>query len=88
MGEVFGSFRLCFTTTQDHAWCAHLLQHIYVDLKRVAKEYLRRNKAKAWKLQKVDDSLKRCNLEPILEAEELGEDTPVNLMLHEYLEGM
>ena len=50
-------------TYERLAMLSHMLEHIYIDPKWVAKEYLRRNKAKAWKLQKDDDSLKCFNPE-------------------------
>ena len=68
--------------------CSPTWEHIYIDPKWVAKEYQRRNKAKAWVLQKDDDSLKCFNLERILEAEEKGKDAPVDLTIQEYREGM
>ena len=75
-------------TYERLAMLSHMLEHIYIDPKWVAKEYQRRNKAKAWVLQKDDDSLKCFNLERILEAEEKGKDAPVDLTIQEYREGM
>ena len=40
------------------AMLAHMLSNIHIDPEWVAQEYLRRNKAKTWKIQSADDSLK------------------------------
>ena len=66
---------------------AHMLNHIYIDPKWVAEEYMRRCKAKAWKTQSTDESLKCFNLERILEAEALGLPKPREVSIEEYLPG-
>ena len=54
----------------------------------VAGEYMRRCKAKAWKTQSTDESLKCFNLERILgEAEVFGKANPKEVSMEEYLEG-
>ena len=67
------------------AMLAHTLNHIYIDPKWVAEEYMRRCKAKAWKTQSTDESLKCFNLERILEAEALGMPKPKDVSMEEYL---
>lgn len=69
------------------AMLAHMLNHIYIDPKWVAEEYMRRCKAKAWKTQATDESLKCFNLERIIEAEVFGKTTPKEVSMEEYLEG-
>ena len=47
---------------------------------------MRRCKAKAWKTQSTDESLK-CFNERILEAEVFGKAKPKEISIEEYLEG-
>ena len=66
---------------------AHMLNRVYIDPEWVAEVYMRRCKAKAWKTQSTDESLKCFNLERILEAEVFGMANPKDLSMEEYLEG-
>ena len=66
---------------------AYMLNHVYIDPKWVAEEYMRRCKAKAWKTQSTDESLKCFNIERILEAEVFGKANPKEVSMEEYLEG-
>eukprot|EP00956_Cyclotella_meneghiniana_P009040 scaffold12414_cov84-Cyclotella_meneghiniana.AAC.1 len=55
--------------------------------KLVKYEYMRRCKAKAWKTQSTDESLKCFNLERILEAEALGIPKPKEVSIEKYVAG-
>ncbi|KAL7480027.1 hypothetical protein ACHAW6_005738 [Cyclotella cf. meneghiniana] len=70
------------------AMLAHMLSNIHIDPEWVAQEYLRRNKAKTWKIQSADDSLKYFNLERILDAEAVGNPKPKEVSMAEFLEGI
>ena len=67
---------------------SHMLQHIYIDPEWVAAEYLRRGKAKAWKTQTADESLKCFNLERVIKAEIFGAKKPKEVTMQEYLRGL
>ena len=62
------------STTQDYAqWMlSQMLWYLYVDPNWVAQEYLRQIKAKTWKLQQDEESLKCFNLEGIFHSEAFG----------------
>jgi hypothetical protein len=45
---------------------------VYIDNTRVAAEYLRRCKARAWKKENTKEAVKCCNLKCILDAEQCG----------------
>ena len=65
------------------------IQKKYIDPEWVAKEYLRRCKAGAWKAGNDMDSLKCWNLERIIDAEMYGNTKPGMLTMEELLtEGM
>ncbi|KAL7474700.1 hypothetical protein ACHAW6_003558 [Cyclotella cf. meneghiniana] len=70
------------------AMLAHMLSNIHIDPEWVAQEYLRRNKAKTWKIQSADDSLKYFNLERILDAEAVGNPKPKEVSMADFLEGI
>ncbi len=70
------------------AMLSHMLQHIYIDPEWVAAEYLRRSKAKSWKTQTADESLKCFNLERVIEAEIFGAKKPKEVTMEEYLKGL
>ncbi|KAL7514081.1 hypothetical protein ACHAWX_000791 [Stephanocyclus meneghinianus] len=65
---------------------AHMLSNIYINPEWVAKEYLKRNKAKTWKIQSADDLLKCFNLERILDAEAVGNPKPKEVSMAEFLD--
>ena len=67
------------------ALLGHILQHVYVDPKFVAEEYLARCKRGAWKKENTLESLKCYNLERILEAKEMGKEEPSKVDLDVYV---
>ena len=67
------------------AMLGHILQHVYVDPKRVANEYLNRSKRGAWKKENTVESLKCYNLERLLEAKETGTEQPAAVDLDVYV---
>ena len=62
------------------AMLSSIVQNVYVDVKWVSEEHLRRCKQKKWK-KADDDALKCFNCERILEAEQLGLPKPAELTL-------
>ena len=76
------------STTQDYArWMlSQMLWYLYVDPNWVAQEYLRQIKAKTWKLQQDEESLKCFNLEGIFHSEAFGDETPSNVTMKQYLQ--
>ena len=65
------------------AMVVHMLQNLYTDPKWVAQEYLHCCKAKTWKTQSADDSLKCFNLKRIIEAETFGGPKPSEVTMEE-----
>ena len=77
--------RLGVRTYERLALLASNLPKIYVDIEWVAKEYLRRSKAGAWKKENTMAALKCWNLERILDAELQRAPAPPDLSLEELL---
>ena len=64
---------------------SYLLQTIHVDDEWVAREYLWRCKAGAWKKENTAEALKCWNLERILDAKVAGTPPPPHLTLEDLL---
>jgi hypothetical protein len=95
MREVLWAVWICVPTPQVTVGCTklreacyllgHILQHVYVDPKFVAEEYLARCKRGAWKKENTLESLKCYNSERILEAKEMGKEEPSKVDLDVYV---
>lgn len=62
-----------------------MVHRVYIDIEWVAREYLWRCKAGAWKKENTEEALKCWNLERIIDAESMGLGAPAELTLNEYL---
>ena len=77
--------RLGVRTYERLALLAGIMNKVYIDKDWVAKEYLRRCKAGAWKKDLDDDAVKCWNLERILDAEMVGSPVPAPLTVDDLL---
>ena len=77
--------RLGVRTYERLALLASILSKVYIDKDWVAKKYMRRCKAGAWKKENALEALKCWNLERVLDAELRRAPTPPALSLEELL---
>ena len=78
--------RLKVRTYERLAMLAFMVHNVYIDIEWVAKEYLRRCKAGAWKKENTVEALKCWNLERNIDAETYGQSMPEPLTLEEFVE--
>lgn len=62
------------------------MQYIYLDEEWIAKKYLRRAKAGAWKKENAEEALKCWNLERVIEADAFGKPAPKELTMEKFME--
>lgn len=76
--------RLKVRTYERLAMLAFMVNHVYIDIEWVAKEYLRRCKAGMWKKENTVEALKCWNLERIMDAEIFGQSPPAFVTMAEF----
>jgi hypothetical protein len=88
-GYVSGPRRtkLRVRTYECLAMLTSIVQNVFIDDNWVANEYLNRCKKGKWTKQGNDDALKCWNLERIINAEEMGVETPVEMTLGNLMGG-
>ncbi len=79
--------KLCVRTHERLAMLTSIVQNVFIDDNWVANEYLNRCKKGKWTKQGNDDALKCWNLERIINAEEMGVETPVEMTLGNLMGG-
>ena len=77
--------RLNVRTYERLAMLGFMVHRVYIDIEWVAREYLRRCKAGAWKKENTEEALKCWNLERIIDAESMGLGAPTELTLNDLL---
>ena len=80
--------RLKVRTYERLAMLAHLMHHVFIDVKWVAEEYLARCKSGAWKQSSEEDFLKCWNLERVIDAELVGAPEPEELTMEDLINEM
>jgi hypothetical protein len=73
--------KLCVRIYERLQMLTSIVQNVFIDDNWVANEYLNRCKKGKWTKQGDDDALKCWNLERIINAEEMGVETPVEMTL-------
>jgi hypothetical protein len=81
MSLHLGAHDLGCAITNVFAMLSSIVQNVYVDVKWVTEEYLRRCKLNKWKKVDDDDALKCFKCERILDAEQLGLPKPAELTM-------
>jgi hypothetical protein len=71
--------KLCVRTYERLAMLTSIVQNVSIDDNWVANEYLNMCKKGKWTKQGNDEALKCWNLEQIINAEEMGVETPVEM---------
>ena len=77
--------RLGVRTYEHVAMLALIIQSVYIDNKWVAQQFIEQCKKGSWKKENTEEALKCWNLERIIDAEQLGKDTPSELKLEDLL---
>lgn len=77
--------RLGVRTYERLAMLSANLQHVYIDPKQVAKEYLRRCKEGLWKKANLEEAATCWNLERLIQAEMLNKPKPDHLSINDLL---
>jgi hypothetical protein len=75
--------RLGVRTYERVAMLVSIIQNVYIDNNRVAKQYIERSKKGSWNKENTEDAVKCWNLECTIDAEKQGRDRPDELRLED-----